>query len=103
MIKIRAHIKLFKNGRRTPFRSGYRPLFNFVPDMKTSGAIELIQNEEFYPGDEGEVIIRFLYQEYLGEDFAAGKEFTFGEGIIALGEGVVLELLWTCSSKCTQK
>lgn len=93
MVKIRAYIKLYENGRKTPFYSGYRPLFNFVEEMKTSGRIDLIGKEQFCPGEEGEVEILFLNRKYLGSDFDIGKMFLFGEGETALGEGTVKEIL----------
>lgn len=93
MIKVKAYIKLFKKGRKTPFHSGYRPLFNFVADMRTSGKIELLDKDEFYPGDEGLVKISFLNGDYLGDDFKKGKAFTFGENEEPLGEGVINEIL----------
>ena len=93
MVKIRAYIKLYEKGRKTPFYSGYRPLFNFIEEMKTSGRIDLIDKELFFPGEEGEVEILFLNRNYLGDDFNIGKMFLFGEGEIPLGEGVVKEIL----------
>lgn len=93
MVKIRAYIKLYENGRKTPFHSGYRPLFNFVEEMKTSGRIDLIDKEQFSPGEEGEVEILFLNRNYLGGDFDIGTTFLFGEGEIPLGEGTVKEIL----------
>jgi translation elongation factor EF-Tu-like GTPase len=95
MIKIKAKIKLFKSdaGRRTPFTNGYRPLFNFITEMKTSGKITLKDRQEFLPGDEGIVEIEFLNKEYLGNDFEKGKKFTFDEGIEILGDGEVLEII----------
>lgn len=93
MVKIRAHIKLYENGRKTPFNSGYKPLFNFIEEMKTSGRIDLIDKEQFYPGEEGEVEIIFLNRDYLGSDFDIGKTFLFGEGAVPLGEGMVKEIL----------
>ncbi|WP_162418445.1 hypothetical protein [Cyclobacterium roseum] len=93
MVKIKAHIKLYENGRKTPFTSGYRPLFNFVKEMKTSGRIDLIDREQFCPGEEGEVEILFLNKVYLGNDFDIGKTFLFGEGTFTLGEGTVEEIL----------
>ncbi|MBD1432700.1 hypothetical protein H8B06_07690 [Sphingobacterium sp. DN00404] len=93
MVKIRAYIKLYRNVRRTPFRTGYRPLFDFIEEMKTSGRIDLIDRKQFYPGDEGEVKIVFLNRDYLGDDFDIGKTFLFGEGSDPLGEGVVKEIL----------
>ncbi|PUZ19217.1 elongation factor Tu [Chitinophaga costaii] len=93
MVKIRAHIKLYEKGRETPFSNGYRPLFNFIEEMKTSGRIDLIDREQFCPGEEGEVEIVFLNKGYLGSDFDIGKMFLFGEGSEPLGEGTVKEIL----------
>lgn len=93
MVKIRAHIKLYESGRKTPFNSGYKPLFNFIEEMKTSGRIDLIDKEQFYPGEEGDVEIIFLNRDYLGSDFDIGKTFLFGEGAVPLGEGMVKEIL----------
>lgn len=94
MIKIKAKIKLYSGElyRKTPFTNGYRPLFNFVTDMKKSGQITLLNKSEFKPGEEGDVEIAFLNNDYLGSDFGIGKSFTFGEGVNALGEGQVLEV-----------
>lgn len=61
--------------------------------MKTSGRIDLIDREQFYPGEEGEVEIIFLNRDYLGGDFDIGKTFLFGEGADYLGEGVVKRIL----------
>lgn len=95
MIKIKAKIRLYKCDfcRKTPFSSGYRPLFNFVKEMKTSGQITLLDREEFLPGDEGNVQITFLNKDYLGDNFSIGTKFIFDEGQITLGEGFVGELL----------
>jgi len=90
MIIVKAYIKLYEKGRKTPFKTGYKPLFNFIEEMKTSGKIDLINKSEFFPGEEGEVKINFLNKNYLGNDFDVGKKFTFGEGGIALGEGVII-------------
>lgn len=60
MIRIIASIRLYKDGRRTPFYSGYRPLFDFIEETKTSGQITLLDREAFYPGDEGVVFLKAL-------------------------------------------
>ena len=88
-------IKLYKNeyGRKTSFITGYRPLFNFIEGMKTSGQITLIDRNEFYPGDEGLVEITFLNKSYLGDNFSEGIKFIFDEGRAPLGEGEVTEIL----------
>jgi len=95
MIKIKAKIKLFKSdvGRKTAFTSGYRPLFNFIKEMKTSGQITLKDRQEFAPGDEGIVEIDFLNEEYLGDGFTKGKKFTFDEGTGILGDGEVIDII----------
>jgi hypothetical protein len=95
MINVRAIIKLYKGDlyRKTPFNSGYKPLFNFVNDMKKSGKITLESKSEFKPGEEAEVKITFLDMNYLGSDFGNGKNFTFSEGTHILGEGKILEII----------
>jgi translation elongation factor EF-Tu-like GTPase len=92
---VKAKIKLYKkeNGRKTPFTSGYRPIFSFEnQEEKTSGQIILIDREEFRPDEEGEVQIHFL-SKFLGENFGEGVKFTFSEGMIALGEGWIEKVL----------
>lgn len=93
MIKVKAKIKLYKNLRKTPFTNGYRTMFNFVKEMKTSGNIKLIDRDNFFPGDEGEVEINFLSKTHLRNDFNIGKKFSFGEGEEPLGEGEILEIV----------
>lgn len=93
MISIRAKIKL-TDVRKTAFASGYRPLFNFLPSMKTTGQIILIDHELFYPKEEGIVLINFLNKEFLGNDFEIGKVFSFDEGTDKIiGTGVILEIM----------
>jgi hypothetical protein len=95
MIKVRAQIELYKgwNKRNTPFITGYRPLFQFGDEMKTSGQITLIGQEKFTPGEKGIVEISFLHKEYLGKLFRAGTSFKFFESNEALGEGKIIHLL----------
>ena len=91
---VRAIIRLYSGVgyRQAPFASGYGPVFDFVPDMKTSGAITLLDRPAFYPGQEGSVEIAFLSQAYL-RHLDVGASFTFGEGRAPLGEGVITEIL----------
>jgi len=94
MIRIKAKIYLYKyNGRKKPFDSGYRPLFNFVEESKTSGMITLIHDHEFMPGTQKEVYIDFLNSEFLGSDFKTGKVFSFDEGSKILGEGEIIKII----------
>ena len=94
MVKVKAKIKLYAGEpyRKTPFTNGYRPLFNFISDMKKSGQIMLLNKSKFKPGDEDDVEITFIDNNYLGSDFGKGKTFTFGEGSQVLGEGQILEV-----------
>ena len=95
MIKIKAKIKLLcgKGKRKTPFYSGYRPLFLFKNDARTSGAIKLIDREEVKPGEEVTVWIYFLNKEYLvNEKNEVIKNFTFSESSEILGKGKILQV-----------
>jgi elongation factor Tu len=92
---VKAKIKLYKkeNGRKTPFITGYRPIFSFEnQEMKTSGQIILIDEKIFNPGNDGEVKIRFL-SKFLGKNFGKGVRFTFSEGKNTLGYGTIIEIL----------
>jgi GTPase len=96
MRTIKALIKLYEGDgvRKTPFISGYRPIFDFKSGMKTSGQITLIDGDQFAPGNEGIVEIKFANPEYLGADFGKGKKFKFSEnGHNDLGEGEVIDVL----------
>lgn len=94
MITIRAKIKLYDNkGRTWSIRTGYRPLFNFISDSKTSGQITVLNQEEIEVGCESEVLIKFISDSFLGTNFMIGTQFTFDEGGVTLGEGEILEIL----------
>ena len=82
---VRATIGLYAGvgNRQAPFTSGYGPVFDFVPDMKTSGAITLLDRPAFYPGQEGSVETAFLNQAYL-------RHLDIGA---SLGEGMITEIL----------
>lgn len=91
MLKVKALIKLYKNdgGRKTAFISGYRPLFNFIGEMKKSGQISLMDKKQFFPGESDFVNITFLNDDYLGDNLGVGTKFTFGEGGHPLGESEI--------------
>lgn len=95
MITVKANIRLYNDdgSRKTPFRNGYKPLFNFIAEMKKSGQIILINRQEFAPGEEDIVEILFLNTDYLGDNFSVGAKFSFGEGNNTLGEGEIVEIL----------
>lgn len=94
MMKIKANLKLYQgvNKRKTPFFTKYRPLFEFTKESKVSGQINLIDQKEFRPGDDGIVEVVFVNLKYLGNDFKVGKTFSFFEAKEPLGEGVILEV-----------
>lgn len=94
MIQIIAKLRLYNisNARKTPFATNYRPMFNTIPNMKTSGNIILIDRELFYPGDEGIVKIYFLNKKLIHDIVFIGAEITFGEGPIVVGEAEVLAI-----------
>jgi len=94
MIKIKANIELYKGERKrqTSFYSGYRPLFEFEKNVKTSGQISLIKKEQFEPGMKDDVFVTFINREFLGQDFKIGKSFLFYESKEPIGEGVIIEI-----------
>lgn len=94
MILVEAKILLYQGGdkRITPFKSGYRPLFDFGEKSLTSGEISFTNKRDFYPGETGVVKIRFRSDEYLGSQFGIGTKFVFLEAKEPLGEGVVLQV-----------
>ncbi|RFM26915.1 hypothetical protein [Deminuibacter soli] len=94
LIKVLARIHLYKNGRKTPFISGYRPLFNFTgATTKISGRIDLIEMDKFLPGSSGVVYVSFIKGIIPDSNFTSGISFSFDEGQMLIGEGIILEPL----------
>ena len=91
LVKMKAKIRLFDlpNGRRTPFISGYRPLFNFAgAPFKTSGKVDLIDKEVFQVGMSDIVYLTFIKGIIDESYFKTGIRFTFDEGSnTVLGDG----------------
>src|SRR6188768_3899580 len=95
LIKILATIELFSNerSRKTPFKSGYRPLFNFPgADIKISGSISLMGIESFAPGTKGNVVITYIRGMINNDYFRPGIKFTFSEALDILGKGEIMEV-----------
>ena len=93
MFKTIAHIKLYEGDkkRKNPFYSGYRPLFKFNKKMNISGRIDLLDAMALKPGEEGEVFITFLSDEFIKVDTKLIYEFTFSENPKeVLGEGYII-------------
>ncbi len=96
VIKIRAHIKLVPSdiGRKTPFATGYRPLFSFKDaPTRISGKIDLLDKDLFEPNSEGDVIITFLQGTIDDKYFKENEKFDFTEGLHPIGNGEILEIL----------
>ncbi len=92
LIKVFASIELFSNdqSRKTPFKNGYRPLFNFLgAKTKVSGSIRLLGSELFFPGSIGDVEISFIKGMIEDRYFESGVKFTFDEGGVSLGKGEI--------------
>ncbi len=90
MITVKAKLKLYKGTqkRQIPFQDGYRPAFDIFSDSLISGMIHLVDREYFYPGDEGVVEIKFLYN-----DIKKNKVYYFYEGEKKFGEIIINEIL----------
>ncbi|MEM6396128.1 MAG: hypothetical protein AAF741_07250 [Bacteroidota bacterium] len=95
MTELLAEIRLFKgkHKRQTPFYSGYRPTFKFIEMTRTSGEINLLNVSKLDPGDRAIVLIKFVSEEFLGDNLGKGITFQFFEAKEPLGEGVVLGLI----------
>lgn len=96
LITIIAKIELFAGEymRKTPFVSGYRPVFDFVgARTKISGKIDLLDMNLFYPGSSAKVQISFNKDMISDSHFKIGETFTFGEGVLPLGKGEIINVL----------
>jgi translation elongation factor EF-Tu-like GTPase len=99
--KIRAWVHLLRTeegGKRIPFRTDYRPSFNFEPGQThyvNDGRIVLLDRPECGPGEECLVEIEFLCPEALPPTVDVGVCFNVQEGGWIVGSGEVLEVLET--------
>jgi translation elongation factor EF-Tu-like GTPase len=96
LIEILATIELFSNEhyRKTPFKSGYRPLFNFPgAATKISGSIKLMGIESFAPGSKGDVTITYIKGIINDDYWKPGVKFSFDEGLGILGKGEIKEVI----------
>lgn len=99
LFKIEAEIKINKEGGRTwPVKTGYRPGFEFINKIQTSGSIVLLDNEDLKPGEKGIVEVSFISNELLGE-IHIGTEFKFYEGPVEIGDGKVLKVIGWIESR----
>ena len=90
MLKIRANLRLYKDGRKTPIVSQYRPLLNFSGEFKTGIEIALIDRDLMYPGDVAIIEFKFLFPELVADQYTIGTMFLLFEGPKPIGEGEIL-------------
>lgn len=89
--KVLSEIELFAGEKmlKKPIVSGYRPLFD-LPNMKTSGRIDLVHQPQLYPGEKGLAIISFIAEMPGVNLLQPGMTLSFGEGLRALGTATIL-------------
>lgn len=97
LIQVLSKIELFSGDkmRKTAFVSGYRPLFDFLgANIKISGSIDLINGDEFKPGNKD--IVRLTYLRGIINDtyINVGSVFTFSERANAFCNGEIIEILY---------
>jgi elongation factor Tu len=89
---FKAHVYILdtkEGGRRTPFRSGYRPQF-FFRVSNVSGSIVLDEGVELVmPGDN--LVVSVNLDKSLVIDI--GLRFVIREGKLTIGAGVITEIL----------
>ena len=80
-------------GKDRKYSNKYCPAFKIRKDMYNSGQIEFVDRIEAHSGEANvEAYIIFPYKHLLERYIYVGKNFTFGEGLKKLGEGVVLKI-----------
>ena len=90
-MKINANLFLYKEGRKTPFTNGYRPLFN-IGGKRYSGSIQITNKDQVFPGEKSLVTINFFTDFNL--DIQKGAVILFGElPDMELGEIEVLNVI----------
>ena len=84
-----------EGGRRTPFRTGYRPQFHIAAsEFSTSFLIsKIVGGDEMAPGETGAVEATLLAPECLDAAVGLGTEFSLREGNRVIARGVIEEYL----------
>jgi len=82
-------------GRTTLVLSGYRPAvcFDGYPGYLTSGSQTYIDKEKVLPGDSAVAGFHIASFEYFKKRLSVGRTFTFQEGGIITGSGVITEII----------
>ncbi len=94
-----AKIYLFseiEGGRKTPVRTGFRPIINFDGERQsylTSSTWLKMDVEELFPGHFSVVEMCFASSEFFEGQLFESQKFTVQEGNFTIGRGEILELL----------
>ncbi len=80
LIRVRARLRLYVNGRSLPIRDSYRPLFLFGGRDNVSGYINLINDRLIELGTEANVYVDFVNSETNRKNIYLGRIVEFGEG-----------------------
>lgn len=78
---------------RTPFKSGYRPVFAIHKNYNTTGEIKLIGDDWLPFMISKEAFIRFLSPEVYPKSIWIGKEIKFYEGKRVTGVARITEII----------
>jgi hypothetical protein len=93
-IAILHYKKTEEGGRKTPARSGYRPLLKFnFSEMQTSAQQVFINRELVFPGDVVEAEIKIIAVDHFAGCLIEGMEFEFGEGRSCMGTGKIKHVI----------
>lgn len=99
-ILVKAKLKMKtteEGGRQTGFKSGLRP--NHVFEYETGkqlvtwvGDVQFNEEEIIMPGDERDVIVRFLFHTPIEKYLNIGRKWWLHEGTRCIGEVEILEI-----------
>ena len=80
--------------RKTPAKSGYRPLVKFEgkPEL-TSGEQKLMNVTEVNSGDTVDAEIKLLWLTPFLNSLYKGMKFGFFEGSVLIGSGIIVDVL----------
>ena len=101
LIHVKAKLTLIPTelgGRKTGIKSGYRP--NHVFEYQTNGQfkygymgdIQFELDELFLPGENKEVLVRFLSRQPIYEYMNIGRKWWIHEGAIKIGEAEIISI-----------
>ncbi len=86
-----------EGGRKSGFRTGYRPNHVFEPPFNTNdlrafiGDIQFDDQELIEPGETKIVTVRFLQVPQIEKYIKVGQKWSINEGVRTLGFGEIIE------------